>query len=355
MLNLSKQKNFLKKDKRLSAQVKNLSAIEQELLKRFQKDQKFKVTQDLRNDLADNFEGEVLYNEPMSKHSYIKIGGSADVFLKPKTLADIKYIVNYAIQNKVPYLFHGTGANTLIKDGGVRGFVISLLESFQKMEVVFEDESHIDVYADAGVSFNQLVKFAKQIPAQGLESFIGIPGVVGGLVKMNAGTRHAEIQDVLREVKILDKDGQEKTTSREKLKFEYRKLKMVKSNLILGATFRLSKNANEEDLAQKISEHQSYRTQTQPLNFPNLGSVFKNPIIKNHPDVTAGKLIDEAGLKGIRVGGARISDKHANFIINEKDALAADVLALVNLAKDRVKLLHGIELELEWQVIGEDL
>lgn len=340
----------------MSAQVTKLSTIEKDLLKRFQKGKKFSISSELKDELQIKIEGEILFDEPMSKHTYIKIGGKADVYITPASKESLVKVLQIAKENNIPFLFHGTGANTLVRDGGIRGFVISSYNALNNYSIVEDTEEYVDLYAESGVNFNQLVKFSKTIPSLDLASFIGIPGSVGGLVKMNAGTREKEIKDVLRSITIINKDLNEQTISREKLDLEYRNLKMPKQNFILGATFRLYKNVEtSEEVEEKTRFYQEKRTNTQPLNYPNLGSIFKNPIhIKGFENISAGKLIEEAGLKGVRVGDARISSKHANFIINEGNASANDVAALINLAKDKVKMIHGIELETEWKIIGED-
>lgn len=332
-----------------------LSSLEQELLRRWQKDKTISVPQSVKDELKLKFDGEILLNEPMSRHTYIKIGGPADVFLKPRTIEATIFALKLAHDNHIPVHFHGLGANTLVRDKGLRGFVICLYDSLKEFAVTAETEDYFDVEAEAGTPFSRLTHFAKDIAATGLTPLTGIPGSVGGLVSMNAGTREREIKDILRSITILTREFEIKTLSREELDFEYRKLKLARTNLILKAVFRLEKSKSKEELEEETRLYQKRRVDTQPLNYPNLGSIFKNPAhTVGGPKVTAGQLIDEAGLKDIRVGGARISPKHANFIINEGNALAKDVLALIDLAKDRVKILTGIELETEIKVIGED-
>ncbi len=173
---------------------------------------------------------------------------------------------------------------------------------------------------------------------------------------MNAGTQVREIKDILRSIAVLTKEGEEITISREKLDFEYRQLKMTKTNFILSAVFRFTDFLPSDEIENQIKKYQQRRSDTQPLEFPNLGSMFKNPVpaSKKEIAVTAGQLIDEAGLKNVRVGGARISQKHANFIINEGTATASDVIALINMIKDKVKQASGVPLETEVKIVGED-
>lgn len=334
--------------------TKKLSSLEKELLRRWQKSKKPEVTDSIKDELKIRFDGEVIFNEPMSKHTYIKIGGPADVYLKPNSLDAVTFALKLAGENNIPYHFHGWGANTLVKDGGIRGFVISLYDCLKNFKILEETDDYFDIEADAGTPFTRLVHFSKDIGATGLTPLTGIPGSVGGLVSMNAGTRECEIKDVVRNITVLTKELELKDISREHLDFEYRKLKIPRTHLIVKAVFRLEKLKSKEEIAEEIKFYQKRRTDTQPLNYPNLGSIFKNPVVVKGPKVTAGQLIDEAGLKDIRVGGARISPKHANFIINEGDAKAGDVMALIQLAKDKVKQVSGIELETEIKIIGED-
>ncbi|HLD44827.1 MAG TPA: UDP-N-acetylmuramate dehydrogenase, partial [bacterium] len=187
-------------------------------------------------------------------------------------------------------------------------------------------------------------------------SLTGIPGSVGGLVKMNAGIPSREIKDVVRNITIITKEGEQQTLSREHLDFEYRSLKLPRTHFILSVLFRFRDLSSPEDALAIMRQHQEARVSKQPLEFPSLGSVFKNPQPLHRKDIAtpAGKLIEEAGLKNIRIGGARISPKHANFIINENEAKASDVLSLISLIKDKVKQISQIELETEIRILGEE-
>lgn len=331
-----------------------LSSLEKQLLKRWQKHRGVIVTDAVKDELKIRFDGDVLFDEPMARHTYIKIGGVADVFLKPRTVDAALYALKLAREHDVPVHFHGWGANTLVKDGGVRGFVLCLYDALKGCEVVAETETYVDVAAEAGVSFANLARFARDLGAHSLTPLTGIPGSVGGMVAMNAGTREREMADVVRAVTVLNKDFEIETLSREKLDFEYRKLKLPRTSLILNALLRLERGKSREEIDEETKLYQKRRVDTQPLNFPNLGSIFKNPKQEGKSPVTAGMLVEESGLKDVRVGGARISTKHANFIVNEGGACARDVLALIDLARERVKAMHGIELETEIKIIGED-
>lgn len=331
-----------------------LSSLERKLLKRWQKGKAVAVPEAVRDELKLRFDGEILFDEPMSRHTYIKIGGAADAFLKPRTAEAATCAVRLARDHAIPCHFHGWGANTLVRDGGIRGFILCLYDGIKEFKILAETEDHVDVEADAGVPFSRLARFAVEIAATGFTPLTGIPGSVGGLISMNAGTREREMKDLVRSVTVLSKDLELESIPRERLDFAYRKLKLPRTHLILKAVFRLEKSKSREELEEETKLYQKRRADTQPLNFPNLGSIFKNPEGKGLAAATAGRLIEESGLKDVRVGGARISAKHANFIVNEGGATAKDVLALIDLAKDRVKALHDVELETEIKIIGED-
>lgn len=332
-----------------------LSQNEQALLNRWKKNKKFSLSDAVKDELRIKFSGEILFDEAMSRHTYIRIGGKADAFLRPKNTDDIITALRIAQKYNIPCTFHGSGANTLVRDGGIRGLVISACDTLKEFRILQNTEQYIDVEAEAGLGFARLVHLSKDHGSMSLASFIGIPGCVGGLVSMNAGTRDREIRDVLRSVTVLNRDLFIEEISRENLEFEYRKLKLPRTSFILKAVFRLEKNSDHDTVDAEIKRCQKRRQDTQPLNYPNLGSIFKNPVPQTGlPHFFAGQLVEEAGVKDVRVGGARISPKHANFIVNEGNATAADVLALIGLAKDRVKATSGVELETEIKIIGED-
>ncbi len=334
-----------------------LNSFQQEILKRWQKKKRDFITQEIKDTLKIKFNGEILFDEPMAKHSYIKVGGKADVFLKPSSKEDLLTAVKLAQENGIPYYFHGSGANTLVRDGGIRGFVISVYKEFNEHSIIEKTDNHIDILADSGLQFSKLVNATKDLGLSDIIPLAGIPGSIGGIVKMNAGTPAKEIKDVVRNITIFTKEGEEKTLSREHLDFEYRALKLSKSNIILSVLFRFQDFTSPEEADALMQRYQESRTNKQPLEFPSLGSVFKNPqpVHKSDMVVSAGQLIDEAGLKNIRIGGARISLKHANFIVNEGNAKASDVIALINLIKDKVKQSSSIVLETEIKIVGEDL
>lgn len=333
-----------------------LDSWQKEILKKWHGKSRKGIPQDVKDALRLRFDGDVLFDEPMARHTYIKIGGPADVYLRPNTLAAVQFAVQLAQEYSIPYFFHGSGANTLVRDGGIRGIVISPYETLNNLAVINQTDEFVDIDAECGVHWNKVMHLAKELGATGIEPLAGIPGCVGGLVAMNAGTREREMKDIVRDVTILDKDGELTTYPREKLHFEYRHLRITKTQFIVKATLRLEAFTSADDVDAAIKRYLKRRADTQPLDYPNLGSMFKNPQPASAREVMApaGQLIEEAGLKNVRVGGARISTKHANFIINEGEAKAKDVLALISLIKDRVRDMTGIQLETEVKIIGED-
>jgi UDP-N-acetylmuramate dehydrogenase len=284
--------------------------------------------------------GQVLFDEPMSRHTSMKVGGPADALVIPRDLEDLKKMVQGARQKGIPLFLLG-GTNLLVKDGGIRGIVVKLTR-FQK--VVQKGESF---YAETGISFPKLSRLALQAGLSGLEFACGIPGTLGGAIVMNAGTREGEIANVLESVTIMDLDGNVREHLKSGLEFGYRKSRLPEG-IIVGALLGL-KSAPSEEIRERMDVSLSHRRKTQPLHLPNAGCIFKNPIGES-----AGRLIDELQLKGRRVGQAQVSEKHANFIVNRGKATAADMLSLISEIRQRVKQVKGIDLDLEVKIVGED-
>ncbi|HEX5037222.1 MAG TPA: UDP-N-acetylmuramate dehydrogenase [bacterium] len=294
----------------------------------------------------------VHFEEPMSRHTSIRIGGPAEVFAYPKTIDELEAVAAFAKKAKLPLLAMGAGSNLLVRDKGVRGIVVHLSQGFSKMEVEGEQEGKVVLYAEAGVGLPRLVDFAAEEGLTGLEAVSGVPGNVGGGLVMNAGTHEGDISQTVLSVAFMDKDGKVTTWQKEKIKYSYRESHFPRGAIILSARFGLTRQASEL-VRGKIQKHRAYRLETQPLNVPNIGSVFKN-YEEGKKKMFAAKMIEEAGLKDVRVGGARISPKHANWIVNEGGATAKDVIALIGLMKDKVKDKFGISMETEVRVVGEE-
>ncbi len=287
-------------------------------------------------------EGEVLYDEPMSRHTSYRIGGPADVMVCPRTVRGIQTALRVARKCGAPVFILGGGSNLLVRDGGLRGLVLNLYGSLK--EIRAEGEA---VTAGAGAKVTALVNFCARRGLAGLEPMAGVPGSVGGAVKGNAGAFGATISDHLAAVRVLELTGEERVLNREALRFAYRQSSLTEGEVLVSATFRL-RRADAAALQQKVAQILAERKAKQPVEWRSAGSVFKNP-----PGEFAGRLIEGAGLKGTRVGDAMISPKHGNFFLNLGRATAKDVLALIALAQERVRERTGVSLELEVRVVGE--
>lgn len=286
--------------------------------------------------------GRVLFDAPMRQFTSIKVGGPADSLFFPKDVDELRKLVRYARRKSIPFFILGKGTNLVVRDKGVRGWVISLTQGMKKIQLNGEV-----VEAEGGLPLQRLVQFTIQKGLTGLEPFFGIPGTVGGGLAMNAGAWGAELKDVLRSITLMKDDGEVVERSRPRLKFSYRRLDLPSSWIILKGRFQLKKGKKEEIL-ERVKSYSEMRKRTQPLDSPSAGSIFKNP--KEGP---AGKWIEEAGLKGFRMGQAMISDRHANFIINLGKATAGEVIDLMELVERKIYEKKGISLEREVKVVGE--
>lgn len=286
------------------------------------------------------FRGDVLYREPLSKHTSLRIGGPADAFIVPSDMDSLKYILKSSYKAGLPIIVLGGGTNVLISDDGVRAIVISLSE-FNEISL---DGTVLRV--GAGVGLQGLVNHAGKNGLSGIEGLSGIPGTVGGAVAGNAGSFGTEIKDVLTEVSIVGKDGVVGIMSAEALGLEYRKANIPEGSVIVDAILRLKKDEPKEVL-RRITEYLRQKKTTQPIGERSAGCVFKNP-----KGVSAGKLIEEAGCKGLRYAGVEVSPVHANFFIAKGRARAEDFLRLMDVVSKRVKDAFGIVLEPEIKTIG---
>lgn len=284
------------------------------------------------------------FDEPMSRHTTFRIGGPADAYVPARDAGEVERLYRFARREGVPVFVLGWGSNLLVLDGGIRGIVLRLRGEFEKIR--FPGERL--VRAGAGVRLPALVTRCASRSLAGTEPLIGVPGTVGGALAMNAGTREGEIGDLVREVEVFD-PGCLRTLvlPRASIEFRYR-WSSLQGSLALGVLLEL-KAGDKGDIMARVRDFQSRRKKTQPIHAYNVGSIFKNP-----PGHFAAKLIEEAGLKGKAVGGARISPLHANFIENDKGASSSDVLSLVEFARSQVRGRRGLELELEMKVVGEE-
>jgi len=272
----------------------------------------------------------------------MQVGGPADSLLFPRDVDDLKRVVRYARRKKIPLLILGRGTNLVVRDRGIRGWVINLAQGMKKIQVDGEV-----VEAEAGLSLQRLVQFSVRKELTGLEPFSGIPGTVGGGLAMNAGAWGVELKDVLLSVTLMKEDGEIVERSRSRLRFSYRGLAIPSSWIILKGRFKL-KTGKKEEIFARVKSYSEMRKKKQPLEYPSAGSVFKNP--KEGP---AGKWIEEAGLKGFRIGRAMVSERHANFIINLGKAKAEEVIRLMEFVEKKVYEEKGISLEREVKVVGE--
>ena len=277
----------------------------------------------------------VKVNEEMSKHTSFKVGGIADFFVTVEDVNELIYILKIAKQLKTKIFVIGNGTNILVKDSGFRGIIVKLDFKILKKEKDM-------IVAGAGVPVALLSEFAYRHEIKDYEFLAGIPGTIGGAIKMNAGAYGGEIKDVLIEVTYLDEHYELKTKTCEELNLSYRhSIFFDKKWIIVDAKFKIEKG-NKEEIKTIRNQNFESRKSKQPLEYPSAGSVFK----RKENQIPA-KLIEEAGLKGYKIGGAQISEKHSGFIINNKNATAKDILKLIKYTKETVKEKFGEELELE--------
>lgn len=279
--------------------------------------------------------------EPLARHTSWAIGGPADFYADVIALDELKALRLLSVRHKLPVFFLGAGSNLLVSDRGIRGLVIHLQGDFRRIEF---DGPRAKVGAAAWMP--TLVKQAAEKGLGGIESLIGVPGTIGGGLVMNAGTRDGVLGDSVEAVDVLTETAEVKTISKAEMGFSYRHSNAL-GWWILGATLLL-KAEERSSIMTKVDTYLQYRARTQPLATSNCGSVFKNP-----PHNAAARLIEEAGLKGFSIGGARVSERHANFIINESNATANDVQALMIHIQQRVNEKFSIQLEPEVKKVGE--
>lgn len=318
----------------------------------------------LKKELCSIADCNVLFDEPMWKHSTIGIGGNADSFLKVQTISKLKEIVAWCASRAVPYCVWGNGSNTLVKDGGIEGVVISLGEGFDFINIERKLEDIALVHVGAAVRSNGFIDWCIAEGISKGEFISGMPGTIGGNVLTNAGSFGHEISQIVDEISVLEKGGRELTLKRAALDFCPRKLRIPRSTIVLSVKLNLNLSSSEA-VKLSIEELHRKREQSQPLGKKSLGCAFKNPPkMGAGPNALApanalgtrgaGQLIDDAGFKGVRVGRARVSEKHANFIINEGGASARDVMVLMGLIKEKVNEKFGVLLEPEIAVMGVD-
>jgi UDP-N-acetylmuramate dehydrogenase len=299
-------------------------------------------------ELAALTRGKVLLQVPLSRHTSLKVGGCADMMICPVHPEEVQSIIRFCAERAIPHLVMGAGTNLLVRDGGIRGLVIKLTRGFGKITLISPEGGQPMLRAEAGTSLRRLLAVCLEKQLSGLEFTSGIPGSLGGAWAMNAGARGREMADITQALTLLTPRGEIEETGNPGLCFDYRRLRLPPGTIILKGLLRVRRGSRNV-IAGEVEMINRQRRQTQPLDLPSAGSVFKNP-----PGDAAGRLIERAGLKGRRAGGAQISEQHANFIVNRGGATARDILTLMDMMQTGVHSATGILLEPELQVVGED-
>ena len=305
-------------------------------------------------------------DESMKKHTSFKIGGNADFLISAKTVDDIKNILKFSNDNNIDLTIIGNGSNILVKDKGIRGIVMKIdlqeieiqkknedLENYKIMEKVAEDEeiysyNEVWVKVGAGVKLGMLAGILLKEEIEGFEFASGIPGTIGGAIKMNAGAYGKEMKDIVLETTYMDRSGNIYKLNNEEQKFKYRKSIFSNNDYIILNTTIILNYGIKEQIKAKMNEYMTSRKEKQPIDLPSAGSTFKRG-----KDFVTAKVIDECGLKGYRIGDAEVSKKHAGFVVNLGNATAKDVLELIEYVKNIVYEKTRKEIELEVEVIGE--
>ena len=288
---------------------------------------------------------QILENEPMSKHTSFRIGGPADYFVKASSIDEIKFVLKLCEKNKIPLTVVGNGTNLLVSDKGIRGIVLKPeLNDFK----VKRTKNSAKIVIGSGFPVGKLSNIALKEELSGIEFLSGIPGTVGGAIRMNAGAYGREMKDVIISTKYMEKDGKIKKIDLNEHKFRYRDSIFSKLDVIILETTLELQYGVKQEISDKINEYMQSRIEKQPLNLPNAGSTFKRTKTK----ITA-QMIDECGLKGYRIGDAAVSDKHAGFVVNLGKATCKDVIQLTEYIKQKVKEKFNQDIELEILMIGE--
>lgn len=293
-------------------------------------------------DLERLIQGRVLYHEPLAKYTSWRMGGPADIVVFPASRDDVRQALIFATRAGLPVVVLGGGSNTLVRDGGIRGLVLVLDGTFLELGA---EGTH--VRAGAGVRLSRLVAFCSKAGLTGVECLAGVPGTVGGAIRGNAGAFGGSIADRLERVWCIVSKGEEVIFERNEIEFTYRRSSIPADAVVVAGAFALRRE-DPAAIRRVVSDHLIRRNRSQPVEWRSAGSVFKNP-----SGDFAGRLIEQVGLKGARVGEAMVSPKHGNFIVNLGGATAQDVLELIEFVRARVRVETAVELELEVQVVGE--
>jgi UDP-N-acetylmuramate dehydrogenase len=298
-----------------------------------------------RRGLVEMMGENIQLDRAMSEYTTFRIGGKADAICFVHGLRELQQVFSYLNREKIPYLLVGKGSNLLVRDGGFKGAVIIMRG--QLATIKQHEKNDRMVLAGGGLTLRDLVRFCSQRGLGGLEFLSGIPGTVGGAVTMNAGAFGRAMGDVVQQVDLVTPEGEFTSRNRSDLTFSYRESSIQEGSLVVRASLQCSQESSEI-VSGRVAEYLTRRKVAQPLDYPSAGSVFRNP-----PNDHAGRLIEQAGLKGKKIGGAMISPKHANYIVNTGGAQAEDILRLMEMAKEKVREATGVELEPEIKVVGD--
>ena len=299
---------------------------------------------DLQEIFKNRYSGKALYNEPMKNHTTFKIGGPADVMIIVEDENELIDAVKICKNNNIEFLIMGNGSNLLIRDGGIRGVVIKINEGFNKIEI----NKNI-IYCQAGALLSAVSKTALKHSLKGSEFASGIPGTIGGAITMNAGAYGGEMKDIISKVRVIDSNNEIIEYTNKEMNFRYRNSRVADESLIVLGVELILAPGEYDEIEETMKDLTYKRTSKQPLEFASGGSTFKRP-----EGYFAGKLIQESGLKGLRHGGAQVSEKHSGFVINTDNANCKDVLELISVIQKVVRDKFDVELEREIKLLGED-
>ncbi len=285
----------------------------------------------------------VYINEPMSKYTSFKIGGPAECMVKIKTLEQLKSILKYTNENNIKLTIIGNGSNILVSDEGIKGIVVKI--EIDNLEIDIQDKKAI-ITVGSGVKLGLLAQKCLKQEIAGFEFASGIPGTIGGAIRMNAGAHGSEMKDIVKTVTYVDRNGAVHKIESNQAEFEYRKSLFSHNDYIIVETEIELEKGNANEIKEKMTEYANFRKEKQPIEYPSAGSTFKRG-----SDFITAKLIDECGLKGYQIGGAQISEKHAGFIINKNNATAKDVIKLMEYTKEQVYEKFGKIIEAEIEIL----
>ena len=286
---------------------------------------------------------DVLENEALKQYSYTKTGGNADILVRVKSEEDFQNIIKYSKDNNIDLTILGNGSNVLISDNGIRGIVVITSEL---NDITLSEDNVLTCYA--GTTLEELADFCIENSLTNLEFSCGIPGSVGGAIFMNAGAYGGEMKDVVQKVEVFTRSGEKKTYTNEEMQFSYRHSVIQETKEIISKVYFKMDKGNKEEIVAKVEDLNKQRSDKQPLEYPSCGSVFKRP-----EGYFAGKLIQDAGLQGLTVGGAQVSKKHAGFMVNVNNATCEDYKNLIKKVQEKVLENSGVELECEVKILGE--